>query len=492
MRHVDSDIVSDEMALNYHLMHPGGDSAPGDPNVAFCLDGTYHLHYILGHPWRDGHSFSFVHVTSSDMLHWTWQPTVLQPSFTGHGMFSGTGFITREGKPAAIYCGVSDPRHTFITVASDHSLSSWEKPYPVVPKGGPEGKDVDLLYDPDGLLIGDTYYAYSAEEGLPLCRSTDLTNWSYVGPLLQRDLPEVALGEDLSCANLFPLSDRWMLLCISHSIGCRYYIGDWDAEAEQFVPESHGRMNWRRPGQSLTDPGYRDFFAPESVLTPDGRRVMWAWLCTLHEEIDRKTVQSLPRELSLAADGSLRIEPLRELESLRYDGVTLTDLVVGAPGEDGAISRADHLADIAGDSFEIAVHIDRAEADRKRFGFLLYAGEDNEGLPVIVRPESGTISVGETEAPFAVDDLPPGEDVELRIFADKYLVEVFVNGRQAALTAYMDYRKGAELKGYVFPGIFPGDQNQTAIRRLEIWKLKPTNEGFFEARESRIWAPDIQ
>ena len=377
-------------------------------------------------------------------------------------------------------------------MASDHSLSSWEKPYPVVPKGGPEGKDVDLLYDPDGLLIGDTYYAYSAEEGLPLCRSTDLTNWSYVGPLMQRDLPEVALGEDLSCANLFPLGDRWMLLCISHSIGCRYYIGDWDAEAERFVPESHGRMNWRRRGQSLTDPGYRDFFAPESVLTPDGRRVMWAWLCTLHEEIDRKTVQSLPRELSLADDGSLRIEPLRELESLRYDGVTLTDLIVGAPGENGAANRADHLADIVGDSFEIAVHIDRAEADRKRFGFLLYAGEGNEGLPVIVRPESGTISVGETEAPFAVADLPPGEDVELRIFADKYLVEVFINGRQAALTAYMDYRGGTTLKGYVFPGIFPGDQNQTAIRRLEIWKLKPTNEGFLEARESRIWAPDIQ
>jgi len=492
MRRTDSSVVTDEMALNYHLMHPGGDSAPGDPNVAFCLDGSYHLHYILGHPWREGRSFSFVHVTSADMLHWTWQPTVLQPSFTGHGMFSGTGFMTREGRPAAIYCGVSDPRHTFIAVASDNRLSSWEKPYPVVPKGGPDGVDVGLLYDPDGLLIGDTYYAYSAEEGLPLCRSTDLVNWSYVGPLLQRDLPEVSLGEDLSCANLFPLGDRWMLLCISHSMGCRYYIGDWDAAAEQFVPETHGRMNWRRPGQSLTDPAYRDFFAPESVLTPDGRRVMWAWLCTLHEEIDRKTVQSLPRELSLADDGSLRIHPLRELESLRYDPVTRENLVVGAPGEGGGPApRAVGVAEIDGDSFEISVRIDRSEADRKRFGLLLFATEADEGLPVIVRPESGTISVGETEAPFAVADLPEGENVELRIFVDKYLVEVFANGRQAALTAFMGYRGGTGLKAYVFPGIFPGDHNQTVIRRLDIWKLKPTNQGFLEARESRVWAPAV-
>ena len=31
-----------DMTLNYHLMHPGGDSMPGDPNAAFCLDGIYH------------------------------------------------------------------------------------------------------------------------------------------------------------------------------------------------------------------------------------------------------------------------------------------------------------------------------------------------------------------------------------------------------------------------------------------------------------------
>ena len=35
---------ADPYALNFHLMHPGGDSKPGDPNAAFYLDGTYHLH----------------------------------------------------------------------------------------------------------------------------------------------------------------------------------------------------------------------------------------------------------------------------------------------------------------------------------------------------------------------------------------------------------------------------------------------------------------
>ena len=484
----DDSTVTDELALNFHLMHPGEDSAPGDPNVAYCLDGVYHLHYIVRHPWKGGtarlrdgkQSFCFIHVTSPDMLHWTWQTTKLQPSFTGHGIFSGTGFITREGKPAAMYPGLSDPGRTYITVAEDNRLSRWSKPYPVLPTGVPEGKQVVLAGDPDLFQVGDTYYAYSAGDDLELIKSTDLVNWRYVGPLLQHNLPDVALGEDTSCANLFPLGDKWMLLCISHQIGCRYYLGDWDAQAEQFVPQVHERMNWRRAGQSLTDPVYRDFFAPESVLTADGRRVMWAWLCTADPAIDRKTVQSLPRELSLHDDGSLRIEPLRELESLRYDPVTRHDVVVSANFT---------IAAPEGDAFEVRVTVDRAEAERRRFGVLLFADDDHEGLPVLLRPESGTICVGDTEAPFAVANLPPGEDLELRIFVDKYLVEVFVNGRQALLTVFTAYRDGGnELRAYLF-GRRPRTPPLT-LRTVEIWKLKPTNQGFFAARDSRIWEPD--
>jgi len=501
MRHTDETVVSDDLVLNYHLMHPGGDSIPGDPNLAYFLDGTYHLHYILRHPWSgdgapansQGQSFSFIHVTSPDMLHWTWQPTKLQPSFTGHGMFSGTGFITKEGRPGAIYAGLSEPRQTFIAIARDNRLSSWERPYPVLPKTGPNGKDVGLLGDPDLFRVGDTYYTYSDGDNLELCRSTDLTNWTHVGPLMKQNLSDVAKGEDTSCANLFPLGNKWMLLCISHFIGCRYYLGDWDAEAEQFVPETHGRMNWRRAHQSLTEPTYRDFFAPESVLTPDGRRVMWAWLATADPAIALKSVQSLPRELSLSDDGSLRIEPLRELESLRYDPKTFNDVVLMPPDSvpSGPFHTSKKISELEGDSFEIRILLDRREVERKRFGVQMFADEGSEGLPVLIRPESGTICVGDTEAPFELAELPEGEDVELRIFVDKYLVEVFVNGRQAALCTFMAYRDGGnELRGYVFFGRNNQVQS-TTIRKVEIWKLRPVNQGFLEAREDRIWAPDI-
>jgi beta-fructofuranosidase len=475
--------VPGELVLNYHLMHPGGPSAPGDPNAAFCLDGVYHLHYILRHPFRGKTSFCFVHVSSPDMLHWKWHKTRLQPSFTGHGMFSGTGFLTREGKPAAIYHGQGSGRNQ-IAIARDHTLEEWEKPYPVEPMTNGRPAQVPH-WDPDCFLIDGTFYAISGGQKPALMKSRDLKAWSYVGDFLAHNLPDVAIGEDVSCGNFFRLGRKWMMLCISHSFGCRYYLGDWDARGERFVPTSHARMNWRREDQSIHSAVYRDFFAPESVLTPDGRRVMWAWCTTLNPLIDSRTVQALPRELSLGADGGLRIRPLRELESLRGEVVRLSDLEVRPPASNTqggvAIQR---LAALEGEALEIRIVVARAEAERKRFGFQLFAGEKHEGLPVLFQPETGSLRLGGTEAPFSVAALPRGEDVELRIFIDKYLVEVFANGRQAMIAAHMDYRGGSGLNGYSF-----GDP--TKIRSVEIWKLKAANQGFLEAQQSRIWEPDV-
>ena len=487
----------DPMALNFHLMHPGGDSAPGDPNAAFYLDGTYHLHYILAHDWivdgKTKKSFSFVHVTSPDMLHWTWQPTKLQPSFTGHGMFSGTGFLTKEGIPAVIYHGAGSGRNQ-IAIAKDRQLSAWEKPYPVEARNA-DGKEAKIhSWDPDCFLIGDTYYAISGGQTQPLLRSKDLKNWMLVGDFLRHEMPDVAIGEDISCANFFKLGDKWMLLCISHVVGCRYYLGDWDAKAEQFVPTKHGRMNWRRDEQSIFGqvPWRVDFFAPESLLTPDGRRVMWAWLACLGSTdgtMDERTIQSLPRELSLPADGILRIKPLRELEMLRQDPVILSDVTI-APIKDSdvlpnAAPAGKKIATLDGDAIELRITIAREQAERKVFGFTLFADDKGGGLPILFRPETGTLRVGSAEAPFPIADLPAGEDVELRIFIDKYLVEVFANDRQAMVTQHDTYLGRPDLNAFTLGG-------PTTIRKVEIWKLNPTNQGYLGAQKNRLWEPETK
>ncbi len=471
--------VTPDLHLNFHLMHPGQKANPADPNAGLFVDGTCHLHYIYNPGGKPG-EFAFAHVASKDMLHWEWLPTNLNKAFTGHGMFSGTAFLTREGKPAVIYHGQGSEANQ-VALANDRALTEWEKPVAVKPSN-PKGLDISKVinWDPDCFRVGDAYYAIfgnrigQVEEVPYLAKSTDLKNWEYVGPFMSRELPDVLAVEDISCANFFQMGTKWMLLCISHNLGCRYYLGEWDAKREQFVPESHHRMSWPLDWHPLDERSRLNVFAPESLLTPDGRRVMWGWLFELPGG-----VQSLPRELELPNDGLLRIKPLRELNTLRAEGKTLTNIPLPS-----GLKRGDkeyhHVADLPGDAVEIRAVFDRAKAEHARFGFNLFANKpDGSGFPIRIQPDSRTIRVGASEAPFAVADLPAGEDVEIRIFIDKYLVEVFVNDRQAVVGWHDDWRGKTKLHAYSY--IAP-----TEIKQLAIWPLKSTNAGFLKALESGV------
>ncbi len=427
--------------LTYHLIHPGpGEAFPGDPNCAFYWNGKYHLHYIYGH-----NGVNFAHVTSDDMVHWQWQPTNLKPKFTGHGMFSGTGFFTKDGQPAIIYHGWGSNRNQ-IAIALDDTLETWSKPWPLEPRIRPDQDGGKIAnWDPDAWLEGDHYYALSGGNpgsGKPptLFKSTDLKNWDYLGLFLTHDMPEVRSDEDISCPNFFPLGNQRMLLCISHNLGCRYYLGEW--KNEQFTPDFHARMSWNG----------KNFFAPESVLTKDGRRVMWAWLLEL--PIHPTGVQSLPRELELPADGVLRIKPLRELESLRYDEkqepITMVQNDVGKP-----------LKEISGNTLEMQVTFEAPTSQELGVDVLCDAAGNN-GVRIAYVPDSKTLQVGTVNAPF---ELKPGEDLTLRIFLDKNLVEVFANGRQAAVTA------GQYAPGNLGIGLFCKGAD-VAVKEIRSWKMK--------------------
>ena len=446
--------------LTYHLAHPGpGNATPGDPNPAFFWKGRYHLHYIyqnrVARKKQKGRDLGpdWAHVSSEDMVHWTWHPTVLGPKTMGHGMFSGTGFFTKEGKPGIIYHGKTSNRN-WISYALDDHMDQWSKPELVLPKDK-DGKPItDMPYfDPDLWINDGIHYALNArstKQPPVLMKSDNLKDWDYIGELLHPDFDEEKLGvgkhEDISCPNLFKLGDKWMLLCISHRLGCRYFIGDF--KGEQFLPEQHGMMNWAA----------WDFFAPESLLTPDGRRVMWSWCTTImpkrFQPIPRKKklgalkiqtgVQSLPRELSLADDGTLCIKPLRELKKLRTDQKTVQNLTVN--------SDTTHLLkEMSGDTMELEIVIEAPEADE--FGIKVLCDQDGSGGFTIASGKgSKTLTVGYIQPPF---ELKQGEDLTLRIFVDKNMIEVFANDRQAAV-GWHDYNpqdlhvslfsKGGDLK----------------------------------------------
>ena len=81
--------------------------------------------------------------------------------------------------------------------------------------------------------------------------------------------------------------------------------------------------------------------------------------------------------------------------------------------------------------------------------------------------------------------MPTDGDFELRIFVDKFLVEVFANDRQAVLAEYADSRSKFDLKAFSIGA-------NTTLKKVEIWKLKPTNQGFRAAQKNRNWEPETK
>ena len=73
----------------------------------------------------------------------------------------------------------------------------------------------------------------------------------------------------------------------------------------------------------------------------------------------------------------------------------------------------------------------------KEYGIKVLCDEEgNNGLNISSGKGSKTLNVGYIDPPF---ELQEGEDLTLRIFIDKNMIEVFANDRQAAV-AWHDYK----------------------------------------------------
>ena len=153
-------------------------------------------------------------------------------------MFSGNCFVNKDGRPTMCYHQVG--QGNAMAVAVDDELNEWKKldSNPITPKTEPGDPHHDKYrsWDPYGWLEGDTYYAIFGGERPGIAKAPSLAGqWKYVGDLMANSVDGVSINEDVSCADFFKIGDKHMLLCISHRLGCRYYLGDW--KDEQFHPD---------------------------------------------------------------------------------------------------------------------------------------------------------------------------------------------------------------------------------------------------------------
>ena len=454
-------LLDDPFRPTFHFVCPEGIAMPFDPNGAIYWHGRYHLFYIFQDSRLGKRSDHWGHVSSSDLFHWRHHPASLID-----GMYSGNCFINREGIPTICYHQVG--LGNSMALSLDDSLDRWEKlgSNPITPqtKEGDQFHGRYSSWDPFAWVEKENYYAIFGGKRPAVVQSRSLGGeWNYVGDLFAHGIEGVDLDEDVSCPELFPLGNRHVLLCISHRLGCRYYIGDW--RDEQFYPEKHGSMSWVDNA----------FFAPESLLDDKGRRIMWAWIMDEpHFGVRMKSgwsgTLSLPRVLSLDEDSNLMIEVPQEVETLRYGELSLSERVID--------SDKDLLVEgLFGNQLEIDLELSSEEA--VSFGIKVCvsdAGTEETLIGYNYKSSAlflDTLNSGPEDTPKAIESAPLslglGEPIHLRVFIDRSVVEVFANKRQAiARRIYPAEASSLSVRLFSRGG-------RARLKHLNSWKMHSSN-----------------
>ena len=293
----------------YHFSAPEGDCMPFDPNGCIYWKGKFHLFYIFQDLVEGIKKHCWGHASSANLIHWDFHPPALSPTVDSpeKGIFSGCAFLNRDGQPVLAYYGIGSG--ICLAFAQDDELNNWTKSpdNPVIPepKRGDRLFDVYKVFDPHIWLEDDVYHAILGGKVKPhdqrdtayLFTSTDLIHWDYQRPFYNPNSLWTEDMEDCACPDFFRIDETHVLMCISHSHGTRFYLGDY--RNGTFVTKSHHRLNF--PGGSC--------FASESLSDQMGRRIVWAWvLSQLPTTSDGCSIMTMPRVLSMDTSKTLTVE----------------------------------------------------------------------------------------------------------------------------------------------------------------------------------------
>ncbi|MDO5422731.1 MAG: glycoside hydrolase family 32 protein [Eubacteriales bacterium] len=429
-----------------------------DPNGFSIYDGKYHMFYQY-HPY-DSHwgPMHWGHAVSEDLLHWTYLPAALAPDefYDRDGCFSGSAVTLPDGRQLLMYTGVQkeyqrnggvcDVQTQCLAVGDGLDYEKYEQNPVLDEKDLPEGssrndfRDPKMWRKPDGTyrcVIGNRPADGSGQ--ILLYSSEDGFHWKFEKVFA---VNENRFGKMWECPDVFELDGKQVLLISPQDMlpqdfeyhngnGTLCLIGSYDEETDTFTEESN---------QSI-DYGI-DFYAPQTVLTPDGRRVMIGWMqnwdtCTFRAPYQPWYGQmSLPRELSVK-DGRLYQKPIRELEALRTEKVEYRDVnFTGTISLDGIYGRMIDL--------ELTLRPGNAEKLYQKFA-IRFAQDDTYQTALSFRPHERILKVdrkfsGSRRAIIhqrrSRVNSENGE-LKMRLILDRFSVEVFINDGEQVMTATM-------------------------------------------------------
>ena len=426
-----------------------------DPNGFSYCKGAYHLfyqYYPYDSVWGPMH---WGHAVSRDLLHWEYLPAALAPdtAYDKDGCFSGSALELPDGRQLLMYTGVvKEPRtdggfqdiQTQCIVIGDGRDYEKYQQNPVLDGGDlPEGgsrndfRDPKLWMEEDGTYRCVVGNCTGDKDGrILLYKSEDGIHWDFLSILAKN---KGRFGRMWECPDFFKLDGKYVLLTSPQDMmprGFEYHngngticlMGDYDEKTNTFIEEHNQAVDYGI-----------DFYAPQTIAAPDGRRIMIGWMqnwdtCNLRDtERFWFGQMTLPRELSIE-NGRLVQKPVRELESLRgeevrYENVVFTDTI--------------RLDGIRGRKMDMEIMLRPADPENIFHKFAVrFAQDETYHTSVSFRPLESVVKVdrkfsGSRRAIIHQRrSRVSGRDgkLKLRVILDRFSAEVFVNDGEQVLT----------------------------------------------------------
>lgn len=432
---------------SYHVMPEIGWC--NDPNGFVWYDGKVHLFYQFNPYSPAWDTMHWGHVTSTDMIKWSYEPVALAPDrkYDICGCFSGSA-IVKDGILNLIYTGVDHNGKQLQCLAASTDGKVFRKPFsePVIGADKlPQGVSAMDFRDPYVFAVKGTYYCVigtKADEygNIALYRSVDLEHWSFVGFLFDPSDETCRLSDVYECPCIVELGEKQVLICSPkykprsginyenvHSV--QYFAGKLDCESGRFFYESVGEV----------DGGF-DFYAAQGAKFPDGRVALIAWMQMWDRELPTQAdgwtgAMTLPRELSLKG-GKLIQAPVREIENYRSGKIEHARVEL----RDGKPVKIDG---VRGKRIELVAEFDTRSA--QKCGVKLFVGGNTQTL-VYYDVENKTVTLDRSLSGIPINgyennnatrsvSVDGGERLKLRMFLDNTSVEIFINDGEATLTA---------------------------------------------------------
>ena len=266
------------------------------------------------------------HISSENLYDWTEEPIAIYPgeSFDIKGCWSGCVYED-EGNIYALYTAVDNEKARIVQArALDSDLISWGEKKVVV-DGRPSGLSDDFR-DPYFFTANGQKYIIvgTSKNGIGACTLHQLKNgsWTNTGSIFFQGGSAAQHGTFWEMPNVTPMGDgRFLFTCtpLGTSVGVRTlcWVGSIAADGT-FTPDATG-MQYLEMGGISRD-GY-GLLSP-SICQHDGKTLLLGIVPDKLADTENYKMgwahnYSLPREISLAANGSLIQKPYSGLSAMR-------------------------------------------------------------------------------------------------------------------------------------------------------------------------------